>query len=129
MNVQKFVDDWHELVDSRNIDRLDDFLDDDAVLISPIVHAPQEGKAITTMYLHAALLVFANDTFKYKREFLGANSAVLEFETQIEGVSVNGVDMITLNDAGKITEFRVMVRPLQAIQLIHKMMGSTLEDL
>jgi len=129
MEVQNFLEQWHALVESRNVSELDTILADDAVMISPVVHTPQAGKQITKMYLTAALHVFANETFTYKREFTNDNAAVLEFETVVNGIQVNGVDMITLNDDGKISEFRVMVRPLKAVNMIHEMMGKMLKSL
>ena len=102
-------------------------LTDDVVFYSPVVHTPQIGRAITTMYLSAALHVFGNDSFRYIREVVGESDAVLEFETEIDGIVVNGVDMIRWNADGKITEFKVMVRPLKAINIIHQKMGEMLQ--
>ena len=84
---------------------------------------------ITTLYLTAALHVFVNDSFKYLREVVSDNNAVLEFMTVIDGITVNGVDMLTWGTDGRITEFKVMVRPLKAINLIHRMMGEMLEKM
>ena len=117
---------WHDIVRTRNGSGLSDLLADDVVFHSPVVHTPQIGKAIATMYLSAALRVFGNDSFRYIREVVGKRDAVLEFETEIDGVIVNGVDMIRWNDDGKIIEFKVMVRPLKAINLIHQKMGEML---
>jgi len=108
---------------------LDNILADDVVFHSPIVHTPQEGKPITKLYLTAALYVFNNDSFKYLREVISNNNAVLEFTTVIDGITVNGVDMITWGADGRITEFKVMIRPLKAINLIHKMMGEMLQKI
>lgn len=118
---------WHEIVRTRNASGLNELLDDNVVFYSPVVHTPQVGKAITLMYLTAALHVFANDSFRYVREVIGESDAVLEFETEIEGIIVNGVDMIKWNNDGKIVEFKVMVRPLRAINLIHTKMRAMLE--
>ena len=126
MNIGTTIENWHKLVRTRDACGLDDLLAEDAVLYSPVVHAPQVGKAIAAMYLPAALNVFANDTFRYVREVIGENDAVLEFETEIDGIVINGVDMIRWNDDGKITEFKVMVRPLKAINLIHQKMAAML---
>lgn len=123
------IDAWHGLLKSKDPQELDSLLSDDVVFYSPVVHTPQEGKAITTMYLTAALSVFANDSFHYVREVIDNNNAVLEFETNIDGIIVNGVDMITWNDENKIISFKVMVRPLKAINHIHKMMGDMLLQL
>jgi hypothetical protein len=114
---------WHRLARQRDAQGLDDLLADDAVFYSPVVHTPQVGKAITKKYLAAAFQVLFNETFRYVREVKGDRDAVLEFEVQLDGISVNGVDMIKWNDSGKVSEFKVMLRPLQAIQLIHQKMG------
>lgn len=118
---------WHDLVRRRSADGLDALLDDAVVFHSPVVHTPQVGKAVTTMYLTAALQVLANDTFTYVREVVGPRDAVLEFRVEIDGIVVNGVDMIRWNDAGRIVDFKVMVRPLKAINLLHAQMRAMLE--
>ena len=103
---------------------MDDLLADDAIFLSPIVHTPQHGKALAKTYLSAAFQVFFNPSFRYVREILGAADAMLEFEAEIDGVLVNGVDIIKWNDAGQIVEFKVMIRPLKAVHLIHERMGA-----
>lgn len=118
---------WHELVRSRNPQGLDSLLADNAVFYSPIVYAPQVGKAITLQYLSAALLVFVNDSFRYVRELSGLRDAVLEFQVEIDSISVNGVDMLRWDDEGRIVEFKVMIRPLKAINLIQKKMAALLQ--
>jgi hypothetical protein len=120
---------WHRLVRSQDTAALDELLADDAVFYSPIVHAPQRGKAVTRVYLSAALKIFFNESFHYVRELVGPHDAILEFETQIDGITVNGVDMIRFDDSGRITEFKVMLRPLKAINLIHERMGEMLKGL
>lgn len=121
------LDSWHQLVAARNAAGLDTLLADEVVFYSPVVHMPQVGKPITTMYLAAALHVFGNETFRYVREVVGERDAVLEFMVEIDGISVNGVDMIRWNDAGQITEFKVMLRPLKAVNLIHEKMAALLQ--
>jgi hypothetical protein len=120
------LDLWHKIASQQDARALDDLLADDAVFYSPVVHTPQVGKAITKAYLAAALQVFFNDTFRYVREIKGERDAVLEFEVELDGIKVNGVDMITWNDSGKVTEFKVMLRPLKAVNLIHQKMGAML---
>ncbi|MBP6597218.1 MAG: nuclear transport factor 2 family protein [Arenimonas sp.] len=120
------LDHWHAIVRTRDASGLDALLADDAVFISPVVHAAQRGKAITQAYLGAAFEVFFNPSFRYVREIVGPTDAMLEFETEIDGVLVNGVDIIRWNAAGKIVEFKVMVRPLKAITLIHERMAAML---
>lgn len=122
----KILSSWHKIVRTRDTGGLGELLAEDVVFYSPVVHTPQAGKAITTMYLSAAVQVFGNKKFKYVREIVGESDAVLEFETEIDGIVINGVDMIKWNNDGKITEFKVMVRPLKAINLIHQRMGEML---
>ncbi len=120
---------WHQLLSRRDTTGLENLLADDAVFHSPIVHTPQRGKDVTALYLSAAFQVLVNDSFHYVREVEGANDAVLEFAVVIDGVQVNGVDMIRWNEEGKITDFKVMLRPLKAINLIHQKMAEMLEAL
>jgi hypothetical protein len=118
---------WHRLVEERDVQGLDALLADEAVFHSPVVHTPQVGKPITKKYLGAAFHVFFNESFRYVRELQGDRDAVLEFQVKLDGIEVNGVDMIKWNDAGKITEFKVMLRPLKAVNLIHQKMAEILQ--
>ena len=117
---------WHELVRTRNAKGLAALLADDVVFHSPVVHTPQVGKAVTQQYLSAAFHVFFDASFRYVRELTGPHDAVLEFQVDIDGIAVNGVDMLKWNDEGLVTEFKVMVRPLKAINLIHQKMAAML---
>lgn len=121
------LDVWHELVRTHNTAGLADLIAEDAVFHSPVVHTPQVGKAITQQYLSAAFQVLFNPTFRYVREIVGARDAALEFQVEIDGINVNGVDLITWNEAGQISAFKVMLRPLKAINLIHQKMGAMLQ--
>lgn len=120
------IETWHNLVQASDPSGLDRLLADDAVFLSPIVHSPQRGKALAKAYLSAAFQVFFNPSFRYVREVIGPSDAMLEFETEIDGVLVNGVDIIKWNEAGQITEFKVMVRPLKAVNVVHERMGAML---
>lgn len=120
------VERWHALALSKDLDALDAILAEDAVFESPVVHTPQVGKAVTFKYLAGALHVLNNETFRYVGEWQAERSAVLEFACEIEGIRVNGVDIISWNDDGRITGFKVMVRPLKAINLLHRLMGEQL---
>ena len=122
------LEDWHRIARNRDSAGLFALLAEDVVFHSPVVHAPQEGRKLAAMYLSAAFQVFANPTFRYVREVVGESDAVLEFETEIDGVLVNGVDLIRWNDAGKIIDFKVMLRPLKAINLIHQKMAAMLQS-
>jgi hypothetical protein len=118
---------WHELVRTQNTKGLSSVLADEVVFYSPVVHTPQVGKTITIQYLSAALNVFFNKSFRYVRELTGPRDAVLEFQVEIDGVNINGVDMIKWDDEGKIVEFKVMIRPLKAVNLIHQKMAAMLQ--
>jgi ketosteroid isomerase-like protein len=117
---------WHAYMASGDFAVLDALLDEDAVFESPVVHTPQRGKAITLKYLQSAAQVFGKESFAYVGEWHGEKSAILEFTDTLDGISVNGVDMIWWNDAGKITRFKVMVRPLKAVNMLHQKMGEML---
>ena len=122
---------WHTFLDTKNPKILDELLADEVIFYSPIVWSPQEGKQITKLYLIAALKVFGgeNTNFTYVRQVIENNQFILEFTTIIDGITVNGVDMIEVNDEGKIISFKVMVRPLKAINKVHEKMGEMLEKL
>ncbi|MEH6405115.1 MAG: nuclear transport factor 2 family protein [Sneathiella sp.] len=127
--IQQTIDKWHELLKTKNVAALDEILHDDVVFHSPVVHSPQHGKQITTLYLGAAFNVLNNGEFSYLREVVGDRDAILEFQTVIDGVTLNGVDMIHCDENGLITDFKVMVRPLKAVNLIHQKMGEMLQQL
>ena len=118
---------WHALVQSRNATGLKTLLADQVIFYSPVVHTPQHGKAVTLQYLSVAFQVFFNESFHYVRELADSHDAVLEFEVEIDGIRVNGVDMIKWNDDGLIVEFKVMIRPLKAINRIHRKMAAMLQ--
>ncbi|MDE3177549.1 MAG: nuclear transport factor 2 family protein [Pseudomonadota bacterium] len=120
------IERWREIAHARDVKALADLLAEDVVFRSPIVHAPQRGKAITLKYLAAAFDVLLRPDFAYVGEWRGENSAVLEFTTTIEGIEINGVDIITWDASGRIVEFKVMARPLKGINLLHHMMGERL---
>ncbi len=119
---------WHEILEQRNPGRLDEILTDDCVFFSPVVHTPQRGRELTKRYLTGAMHVF-NDSFHYVKEVVTAEHAVLEFEGDMDGTVVNGVDIMTFDGSGRITEFKVMVRPLKAVNLLHERMRAMLEQL
>lgn len=101
-------------------------LAENAVFHSPVVHTPQAGRDKTFAYLDAAGHVFGNSQFDYRRIVVDGNVAVLEFTAEMDGIHINGVDMIEWNDAGEIVDFKVMVRPLKAINLLWQKMGEML---
>ncbi|RJG18227.1 nuclear transport factor 2 family protein [Alcanivorax profundi] len=120
---------WHEVVKSKSSDQLQQLVADDAVFHSPLVHTPQAGKSLTVAYLTAAMHVLANDSFHYVREVSEGPHSILEFALELEGIAVNGVDMITWNDEGKIIDFKVMIRPYKAIETVRTRMAAMLEAL
>jgi len=122
------LEQWHNIVQSGDCAALADILADDCVFLSPVVHTPQAGRELTQLYLTGAMQVF-NDSFHYLKEVVQSPHAVLEFQCEVDGVVINGVDMITVNEAGLISEFKVMIRPLRAIEMMHAKMRATLEQL
>ena len=136
--IKENIKKWHDHIKGEFPGGFDEFLADDVIFYSPIVFSPQKGKDLTTLYLMAAGNTFGGDqskdgtlqesSFKYTNEVLDGNQAILEFETQIDGKYVNGVDIITFNDEGKISEFKVMIRPLQAVNIIHEKMQEMLKQ-
>ena len=120
------IDAWHALMRSGEFAGLDTLLADDVQFHSPVVHTPQRGRKLTTLYLQAAFQVLGGAGFRYVREVIGERDAVLEFVTEIDGIQINGVDMIRWGDDGRIVDFKVMVRPLKAINLLHQKMGEML---
>ena len=122
---------WHDRMVDKSREALDAQLADDAVFHSPVVHTPQEGKPIVMAYLTAADTVLGNDSFRYVREIVDdkKNMAMLEFQLELDDIQVNGVDIISWNDDGLIQDFKVMVRPLQAINKVWDEMGKMLEKM
>ncbi len=117
---------WHKVALERLPDEIAPLLAEDVVFESPVVHTPQRGKAITEQYLRGALAVLNGPAFAYRDEWYKDRSAVLEFTTEIDGIIINGVDIIHWNKDELITQFRVMLRPLKAIQTVHAAMGAYL---
>ena len=128
MSAKKYIDSWHTVFKSQELDKLDKIIADNAVFTSPVVFKPMEGKEITKMYLFAAGQSFDMDKFKYIREVHDGINSVLEFETFIDDISVNGVDMIKWNNEGKIVDFKVMIRPLKAVQKVQEKMIESLNS-
>ncbi len=146
--IEAVLEKWEALIQGRHGGDsnalLDDLLADDVVFLSPVVFTPQKGKAVTKLYLGAAGATFGGDGpaegettksdktqggFRYIKKVVSGNQAVLEFETTMRGKYVNGVDIVTCNDEGKITEFKVMIRPLQAVNAVHAAMGAMLKNM
>jgi len=117
---------WYAYAKSPDAAALRDLLHPDVVFESPVVHTPQRGRDITAKYLSSAVKVLGGPSFTYVGEYKSRDGAVLEFETQIDGITINGVDIIRFADDGRIAHFKVMVRPLKAINLLHRMMGEQL---
>jgi hypothetical protein len=119
---------WHRYMVSGDIALLDELVADDAVFHSPVVHTPQEGREKVLMYLTAAGHVFGNGTFRYVRELVDGPEACLEFECEMDGIKVNGIDLIRFDLEGRIVDFKVMVRPLKAINKVWQLMAERLEN-
>lgn len=128
MSAEQGLKKWHEVIEGGNDPAaLAKIIAEDAVFHSPVVHTPQEGRAIVVAYLSAAGQTLANDSFTYVRELIDGNDAMLEFTTEMEGIHVNGIDLIHFDDDGMIKDFKVMVRPLKAVNKVWEMMAAQLE--
>jgi len=143
--IETTIDKWHQHLRGELPGGLDTLLHDDVVFYSPVVYTPQVGKEITKLYLEAAGQALPGDdaegsvladdapkregAFRYTKKVLSGDTAVLEFETTVGGKYVNGVDIIRCDDAGLIVEFRVMIRPLQAVNAVHHQMAAMLESM
>ena len=138
--IDQVIEKWHAHLRGQLPGGLDELLADDVVFYSPIVYTPQEGKVVTKLYLQAAGQTLPGDDagspggggdasgrFRYTKTVTTGDTAVLEFETTVDGKYVNGVDIMRCDDQGKIVEFRVMIRPLQAVNIVHQQMAATLE--
>jgi SnoaL-like domain len=119
---------WIEIIESGSTDELDSLLADDAVFLSPAVFTPQEGRAKAAAYLKAAVKLFGNTDFHYVEQWYKDRSAILEFAATIDGIYVNGIDMIHWNDDEQIVSFKVMLRPLKALQTIIPAMAELLQQ-
>ena len=122
------VEQWNKIIKSGDHKELADLLHDDVVFYSPVVFTPQRGKKITMSYLMAAGQSLAND-FVYVKKIVTDKYAVYEFECTVDGKYINGIDMVSFDEDYKITEFKVMIRPLQAVNAIHQSMMAMLEKM
>jgi len=147
--IEKTIERWHRHLRGQLPGGLDELLDEDVLFYSPVVFTPQKGREITKTYLNAAYSTFGGEDaptlgdpatasteqggsgggFRYTKQLMAGNQAVLEFETTMGGKFVNGVDIITCNPEGRIVEFRVMLRPLQAVNVAHQQMAAMLKQL
>ncbi|MCH2173413.1 nuclear transport factor 2 family protein [Myxococcota bacterium] len=146
--IEATLERWFDLIHGNDVgDRsafLDDLLDPEVVFYSPVVFTPQRGREVTKLYLLAAGSTFGGEPrgeraegkgedrengFRYTKKVITGNQAILEFETNMGGKYVNGVDIITCNDEGRIVEFKVMIRPLQAVNMVHAKMGAMLKKM
>ena len=125
-NQPKALEQWHKVMLTGDAKLLSQLLTDDVVFHSPVVHTPQKGKQITMAYLLAASSVLGGEGFTYVREIIDEKNFVLEFTKEIDGILINGVDIVTFNENDQITDFKVMVRPLKAVNMIHQKMGEML---
>jgi hypothetical protein len=131
LSIKACMDKWHDHLQGKFEGGLDELLADDVVFYSPVVFTPLESKDMAKLYLSAAAKTFGEDgsSFHYTKEVMSRNHSILEFESTIGGTYVNGVDIMTWNDEGRISEFKVMIRPLQAVNLVHAKMKAMLEQM
>jgi hypothetical protein len=120
---------WHQVVELRDYNLLKEILSENVIFYSPVIYTPQKGKSITLNYLVAASEVFNSSNFKYTKEIINNKFASLEFKLTIDDTEINGIDLISWNEEGLITEFKVFIRPLQGVNLIHKLMQKMLNNI
>ena len=129
IKARELIYKWHEVMKNSELELLDEIIADDATFSSPVIFKPMLGKEITMMYLSAAGQSFNMEKFQYTKEIHDGMNSVLEFETYIDEISVNGVDIIEWNEDGKIANFKVMIRPFKAVQKVQQKMVEALESL
>lgn len=131
--IEQVVERWQRFLARDLPEGLDGLLADDVVFYSPVIYTPQRGRDITALYLRAAAQTLPGDAvdgaFRYTKKLLAGDIAVLEFETTVDHKYVNGVDIIRCDNAGRIVEFRVMIRPLQAVNVVHEQMRAALASM
>tara|TARA_B110000503_G_scaffold54810_1_gene88016 strand:+ start:1533 stop:1925 length:393 start_codon:yes stop_codon:yes gene_type:complete len=120
----KALERWHDIMHSGDPQGMYDLLHEDCIFWSPVVHTPQQGRDISYAYLTSAQQVFSNE-FRYVREVVDGANAILEFECMMDGIKINGVDMIRC-EGDQIIDFKVMVRPLKAVHKVHEKMQEML---
>lgn len=125
---QQGLAEWHALATAPDPERLARLVAQDAVFHSPVVHAPQEGRQLVVAYLSAAAATLGQGEFQYRREIVDGAHAMLEFTCVLDGIHVNGVDIITFDDDGKISDFKVMIRPIKAVNKVWEMMAAQLSS-
>jgi len=119
---------WHDLLARNAMEELDPLLSDRIVFRSPVAHTPYPGRAAIKLVLKTVNTVFQN--FTYHRSFATADGlgVVLEFSAEVDGKALKGIDMLRFDQAGKIEEFEVMVRPMSGLQALGAAMGAKLES-
>lgn len=128
MTAEKGLEKWHAVIGSgSDPNALAEIIHEDAIFHSPVVHTPQQGRAIVVAYLAAAGQTLGNDSFTYVRELIDGENAMLEFTTELDGIHVNGVDIIRFDTECMIIDFKVMVRPLKAVNKVWEQMAAMLE--
>ena len=119
---------WHRVMQAGNQPSdLAELIAEDAVFHSPVVHTPQVGRAKVIQYLAAAGQVLGSANFRYVRELVDGDEVLLEFIDELDGIKINGIDLMRFNAEGKIVDFKVMVRPLKAVNKLWELMGAQLQ--
>ena len=130
MSAEQGLKRWHAVIEGGSTpEALSAIIHEDAVFHSPVVHTPQVGRAIVVAYLSAAGNTLGNDSFEYVRELVDGENAMMEFTTEMDGIHVNGIDLIRFDEDGMITDFKVMVRPLKAVNKVWEQMAAMLEKM
>lgn len=119
------IDALRRAILAKDVAAVSAHLDEDVVFRSPAVHTPYEGRAATMQVLRAAMVVLTE--FTYVDQFVDGRGGVLRFHAIVHDLEVDGIDMVTFDDRGRVTQFTVMVRPLSALQAVTAAMGAELQ--
>jgi len=117
------LDEWHRIIAEKDVAALSAIVHPDAVFRSPMVYKPYHGRDTLVFVLSQVIEIF--EDFTYHREMMSEDgrSAFLEFTTNVGDKSLKGLDLITFDEDGKITEFEVLIRPMSGLMALAEQMG------
>lgn len=127
MSAKEGLPNWHRVIEGGSKPAaLAAIIREDAIFHSPVVHSPQRGRKLVVSYLAAAGQTLGNASFRYVRELVDGDHALLEFETELDSIQINGIDLIRFDADGMIADFKVMIRPLKAVNKVREVMAAEL---
>jgi SnoaL-like domain len=116
-NARETLDKWHRMVATGDLSGVAALCAPEAVFRSPVAHTPYRGAGLVAAFLQQAVQAFSD--FRYHRTFTsGERDVVLEFSAKVGDKELKGIDMIHFDEAGRIVDFEVMVRPASGLQAL-----------